>query len=772
MQNPYAARNMIKEVSDFFGRRNQIEGIFRNLKTIPFQNTSIVGERRCGKSSLLWHISQPQVHDRFVEEGEKPFIFIFFDLQKVANLNQNTFFRLLTECLIKQLPEKPDISQDNYDTYQEYFYELVDESAERFRIVVCLDEFETIRANDQFDATFLFSLRSLGNSGKVAYVTSSRDRLYEIIHTTDGLKGSDFWNIFVEPPIFLGLLRRDEARELVTVPAAKAGVTFLPSDTEYVFELAGHHPLFLQLACFHLFEEKKIREEAGNDLELDHLARQRVRDNFLLGAMPHFDHIWSRLSPAEKSLVADCRTVDPEGESKKMIVELVRRGILVSDGTLRPFSVAFENYATENLSSSRAAAASPAGASAPTADAAAGVIGAGLKDTRPTGGRPPSAVTTEAKLDIWIGRKAEVLINFSGPYSISQFCPNQASIKADTIKRFDNRVKRLPQIDNWRAEKDEIGKDVFDLFEQTPELSQIYTGGRSAVEDDENFLLTFRCPQEMLAFPFEFLNCLSSVDEGQKHLVLSHPMRKSIVGIRSKKTPLPPDFYRDERKRILLVSSNVSGGFNFRGKPYHLPEIPGATKEIKALEGLINELRKGGDFLSTVDVRYDVTGEEMAELLQYGRYDVVHFSGHGMYSDSPESSCLFFWKKPGGKHAGNEIESLTANELNVLVEGTGVRFVYLSCCQGAVVGAADQLLSNDFLGIAHSLLVGGVPSILSMRWPLSDDMAILLASSFYRQLFRGGGIEKSLFKARRQAQSRMPNDYNWLSPVLIVQGDY
>ena len=106
-----------------------------------------------------------------------------------------------------------------------------------------------------------------------------------------------------------------------------------------------------------------------------------------------------------------------------------------------------------------------------------------------------------------------------------------------------------------------------------------------------------------------------------------------------------------------------------------------------------------------------------------------------------------------------------------MVERTKIRFIYLSCCQGGTAGTVDQLLSNDFLGIGHSLIVGGVPAIVAMRWPLSDDMTVLLASSFYKELFNGMGLELALFRARRRVQSKNPKDFNWLSPMLIMQGD-
>ena len=138
---------------------------------------------------------------------------------------------------------------------------------------------------------------------------------------------------------------------------------------------------------------------------------------------------------------------------------------------------------------------------------------------------------------------------------------------------------------------------------------------------------------------------------------------------------------------MLLLSSNVSGRVNVNHKTYALPEIPGADREVRKLENKVADLRKSGKIAFSVDVKYDVTCDEMVELLQYGEYDVVHYSGHGFFAESSEDSCLFFWEQPGGISANNKIVTLSANELNALVERTKIRFMYLSCCQGGTAGA-------------------------------------------------------------------------------------
>lgn len=762
MFNPYTSRNMIKDSASFFGRQKEVQEIFANLEN--FQNTSVVGERRIGKSSLLWHISRPEIYSRYSQDERKPLRIVFFDLQKIANLTPETFFKLLAEGLGKQLPDRQMPDRKDYDTHQEHFYASIDVVCENYKIVICLDEFETIISNDQFDSNFLLYLRHFANMGKIAYITSSREPLEEICKNTSHLQGSDFWNIFVMPSLYLGLLKKDEAMQLITAPSSQAGIQFQPSDIYYIFELAGYHPLFLQIACFYLFESKKRKLESDEPADLTPLDLNSIMDDFLMGATPHFDHIWERLSQNHKKIIVNEVTVD-RGGLNDSIRALTRKGLLTGNPP-RPFCKVFEEYARKHY--------------APEREAQPQIITRGPIRNADSGQfeyRKPNPVpklpvrnSKSAKLDIWIGKTSEVLINFSGPYSQSQICSNRTKIEPTTIKRFEARVRSLPQDENWRLQKQEIGQDVCDLFNSVPEVAQIYTGGRAAVDNDEQFLLTFRCPQEMLAFPFEFINCLSVVDEGQRHLILTHPVRKSLLGIRSKKRALHPDFFQDEEIRILLVSSNASGNVKVGNRTYSLPSIPGVIREVDSLDELIAKAREKGNIKCAVDVRHNVTRDDMIELLEQDYYDVLHFSGHGFYADSPENSCLFFC--PEENRAGESmIGALSANELNNLVEHTRLKFLYLSCCQGAMTSTTDFLFNNDFLGIAHSLLVGGIPSVLSMRWPLSDDMAVLLATSFYNELLKGQGLETALFRARKHVQARMPNDYNWLSPVLVIQGD-
>ncbi len=78
MHNPFTETHMIKVSTKFFGRKEEIHHIVNRLRNM--QSVAIVGERRIGKSSLLYHLYQT---------GNKKlgtnYRFVYEDLQDVRN---------------------------------------------------------------------------------------------------------------------------------------------------------------------------------------------------------------------------------------------------------------------------------------------------------------------------------------------------------------------------------------------------------------------------------------------------------------------------------------------------------------------------------------------------------------------------------------------------------------------------------------------------------------------------------------------------------------
>ncbi|HSE99153.1 MAG TPA: ATP-binding protein, partial [Blastocatellia bacterium] len=57
--NPYLNRVAIKDPRQFFGRSREVSKIFSRIGASRPQSISVVGERRIGKSSLLYYINHP-----------------------------------------------------------------------------------------------------------------------------------------------------------------------------------------------------------------------------------------------------------------------------------------------------------------------------------------------------------------------------------------------------------------------------------------------------------------------------------------------------------------------------------------------------------------------------------------------------------------------------------------------------------------------------------------------------------------------------------------
>jgi len=89
-QNPYLNRNMIRDTRLFFGRKKEIATIYSRLGAARPQSVSIVGERRIGKSSLLYHINQESSRRAYLKESTS-YIFIFVDFQEKRRVSVQEF---------------------------------------------------------------------------------------------------------------------------------------------------------------------------------------------------------------------------------------------------------------------------------------------------------------------------------------------------------------------------------------------------------------------------------------------------------------------------------------------------------------------------------------------------------------------------------------------------------------------------------------------------------------------------------------------------------
>ena len=195
--------------------------------------------------------------------------------------------------------------------------------------------------------------------------------------------------------------------------------------------------------------------------------------------------------------------------------------------------------------------------------------------------------------------------------------------------------------------------------------------------------------------------------------------------------------------RILAVGASPRGV-----EPLDLEE------EVRRLE----QLGPGVD----VSVLMHATAGKVREALSRDACNVLHFMGHGTFDSATGEGMLAFEKADGsldlvsGKAFANKLKD---------VPSLGV--VVLNACETA--RARNQGGGNPFRGVATALVLGGVPAVVAMRMPISDDAAIGFSTAFYRHLARGDSIDEALTEGRQAIHSSDPDGFEWATPVLFLR---
>ncbi|KCZ72415.1 ATPase [Candidatus Methanoperedens nitroreducens] len=267
VENPFLNRVMIKNPDEFFGRKNELRAIFSRLSNL--QSSDVYGERKIGKSSLLYYI--------FLKIPEKlgnDYKIAYIDLQGAECQTVEGFLRY---CL-REVGLNPEVinPSNSHNKNLMVFSESVRELRKKNKPVLLIDEFERIIKRPEFDNDFFDTMRSLGNNGDIAYVTASLHSLKTLC--IEGHFTSPLYNIFSEVP--LGLLSPEETIEFLS--AKREGIEFTEKEIEFIKEIANNNPLHLQIACYHVFENKRHKWDEKK-------LRKKIEKEF-----KNFDDKWAR----------------------------------------------------------------------------------------------------------------------------------------------------------------------------------------------------------------------------------------------------------------------------------------------------------------------------------------------------------------------------------------------------------------------------------------------------------------------------------------------
>ncbi len=258
--NPFHWRGTVTDPTAFVGREVELRGILTRLKTLGC--VSLVGERRIGKSSVLYQAAQ-----RAPAQVGAMCRAVYLDLLSARHHTLDGLLGAILSGLRGQAVGFLGFSAA--DKLAEFETEVRALRTQGLLPMVFLDEFETLATHrEEFGDSLLESWRSLGNDGQLAFVTSSAQSLDRV--TQESGLTSSFYNIFAQTR--LGEFTDQDARAF-TQYATRAGRLEL-TDEVFLLRVGGTHPLRLQVAAWHLYE---ARQAGAVDFGLlEQVAKQEV----------------------------------------------------------------------------------------------------------------------------------------------------------------------------------------------------------------------------------------------------------------------------------------------------------------------------------------------------------------------------------------------------------------------------------------------------------------------------------------------------------------
>jgi ligand-binding sensor domain-containing protein len=335
--NPYIVGNAIRNENMFFGREDDFRYVRTKLEGVN-QGVVIVfcGERRVGKSSILYQVLNGRLGERFVP--------VFVDMQEMVITSDSEFFarisRLIAEAVrsalnggeselvtgsatatrterlgvvaglspvtgtvatpAKPLPFElrvPDFSGRNpYPIFLDFLDDILTGLGDR-TLLILIDEYELMEAKvdegklsaDLF--TFLAGL--MDNKERLALIFTGSRRLEE--------RDKKYWRELLRRSLFrkVGFLSEKDTFRLITEPVT-GRMVFGRGVIETIYRLTAGQPFYTQVMCQSVVDY--LNEHRQNWVTSADL--QRVIADIVDNPLPQMIYTWDGLSDDEKLVLS------------------------------------------------------------------------------------------------------------------------------------------------------------------------------------------------------------------------------------------------------------------------------------------------------------------------------------------------------------------------------------------------------------------------------------------------------------------------------------
>ena len=309
------------------------------------------------------------------------------------------------------------------------------------------------------------------------------------------------------------------------------------------------------------------------------------------------------------------------------------------------------------------------------------------------------------------------------------------------IIRVHERIKAYTNREQGSLPTDEdmitFGSQLFDTLFQG-DVRRLYDEARTRQRNRLDLVLTSMIPW-IAEKPWEF-----AYDHGRRSFLATeeiHFVRNVLTNV-----PAEPIARCDGPLRILVVSAQPVGFGRLS-----------IDQEVSVIRRGFEPLVEAG--LVEIDTLARATPSMIHDRLTNGRYQVVHFIGHGVFDDVRKEGCLIFVNENGSEYPLGE------RSVREIFRGRGLSLVFLNSCESGRGGRSDF---NK--GVAQSLVAHGLPALVANQYSVLDSSATSFAQHFYSSLAQGLSLGQAAREARIAVNYLLHGEpIDWAVPVLYAR---
>lgn len=240
------------------GRATVVRKLEGHITKASADHVSVIGAPYIGKTTLLRHLAGifKGGRDRYLTS-------CYLDLRHHTPESDDGFrTRFATELRSALIPVDKDVAQsidasvppEDLAAQLPLIFDYYEDTKKRLLIV--LDGLDHFLAKSDISRNLWDYLRDIAQKPTCTVVTGSRAPLRELCKNPES-QTSDFWNIFYDPPLFLGPFEEAERDELVAPMAEVVEEVEQPARKELLNWSGGHPALYAFLAA-------QVCEQAGS----------------------------------------------------------------------------------------------------------------------------------------------------------------------------------------------------------------------------------------------------------------------------------------------------------------------------------------------------------------------------------------------------------------------------------------------------------------------------------------------------------------------------